>query len=58
MECPECDETIKKGMIIFHEENEVPEISWDTASCSSFECEKCEKGFHTGDFDYLTDDEI
>lgn len=56
--CPDCDEEIKHGLRIFHEENEIPEISWDTASQESFHCEKCEKTWYTTDFEYLSEDEI
>lgn len=56
-EC-DCGETMKKGLIIFHEENEIPEISYDTASCNSFECDACEKKYYTGDFDLIAEEDM
>jgi len=58
MECPDCDETIRKGLITLCEYGGIPEVSWDTASCSSFTCNKCDKTFYTGDFEVLSEDEI
>ncbi len=54
-EC-DCGETIKnRGLWL---SGDVPEISWDNASCSTFECEKCEKKYYTGDFDYFEEGEV
>lgn len=49
---------MKKGMIIFHEENEVPEISYDTASCDSFQCDACDKKYYTADFDLIDEEDM
>jgi hypothetical protein len=58
MECPECDETMRNGLLTLCEHNGIPEVSWDTASCSTFECEKCEKTYYTGEFEVFDEDEV
>jgi redox-regulated HSP33 family molecular chaperone len=56
-EC-DCGETMKKGMLIFHDDNEIPELSYDTASCDSFHCDSCDKNYYTGDFDLVAEEDI
>lgn len=56
-EC-DCGETMKKGMVIFHEENEIPEVSYDTASRDKFTCDECGKSYYTGDFDLIDEKDM
>lgn len=36
----------------------IPQVSWDTTSCSEFNCDTCGATYDTGVFEYLTEDEI
>ena len=53
-EC-DCGKTIKQRVMWVS--GGIPEIPWDNASQTTFECD-CGNKYFTGDFDYMTEEEL
>lgn len=54
MECDNCENEME--MVVTDLSNDIPRISWDFASQTTFQCDKCGNQQFTGDFEYESDD--
>lgn len=58
MECGKCNEPMRLRFVTLLEHNGIPEVSFDAAAQTRFDCDNCGTSWYTGDFDYFSEDEI